>query len=190
MAEDYFDDLNFVKIDYTTQPLDKGTYEGCHFEHCLFTKADLSAIQFTDCRFQDCDISLANLKGTSMRDVQFNNCKMMGLHFEECNNFLFSVGFDNCILNHSSFYNVVMKKTIIKNCSCKEADFSGADLSGAILDKTDLLLTRFDHTNLEKADFRTSFNYSFDPEINKVKKAKFSIDGIAGLLDKYGIEVS
>jgi hypothetical protein len=42
---------------------------------------------------------------------------------------------------------------------------------------------------LEKADIRTSHNYTIDPEKNKVKKAKFSIHGIAGLLDKYDIEI-
>jgi fluoroquinolone resistance protein len=47
----------------------------------------------------------------------------------------------------------------------------------------------FDNTILEKADFRTSFNYSINPERNKMKKSKFSTAGIAGLLDKYDIEV-
>jgi hypothetical protein len=28
-----------------------------------------------------------------------------------------------------------------------------------------------------------------DPENNKVKKAKFALTGIAGLLEKYGIEI-
>jgi len=33
-------------------------------------------------------------------------------------------------------------------------------------------------------------NYSIDPEKNKIKKARFSTAGIAGLLDKYDIEIS
>jgi len=32
-------------------------------------------------------------------------------------------------------------------------------------------------------------NYSIDPELNKIKKARFSTQGIAGLLDKYDIEI-
>jgi fluoroquinolone resistance protein len=47
----------------------------------------------------------------------------------------------------------------------------------------------FDRTNLEKADFRTSFNYSISPESNRIKKARFSLSGIAGLLDGYDIEI-
>jgi hypothetical protein len=42
---------------------------------------------------------------------------------------------------------------------------------------------------LEKADFRTSYNYSINPEVNRIKKAKFSTAGIAGLLCKYDIEI-
>jgi hypothetical protein len=48
----------------------------------------------------------------------------------------------------------------------------------------------FENTLLEKADLRTAFNYSIDPEMNRVKKAKFSIAGVTGLLDKYDIEIS
>jgi hypothetical protein len=47
----------------------------------------------------------------------------------------------------------------------------------------------FESTIIEKADFRTSFNYSIDPEKNRIKKARFSLAGIAGLLDKYDIEI-
>jgi hypothetical protein len=32
-------------------------------------------------------------------------------------------------------------------------------------------------------------NYSIDPDLNKIKKARFSTQGIAGLLDKYDIEI-
>jgi hypothetical protein len=42
---------------------------------------------------------------------------------------------------------------------------------------------------LEKADFRTAFNYSINPETNRIKKAKFSKEGLNGLLDKYDIEI-
>ena len=48
---------------------------------------------------------------------------------------------------------------------------------------------KFENSILEKADLRTSRNYLIDPELNKIKKAKFSIHGIAGLLAKYDIEI-
>ena len=42
---------------------------------------------------------------------------------------------------------------------------------------------------LEKVDFRTAYNYAFDPASNKVKDARFSKNGIAGLLEKYEIRI-
>jgi uncharacterized protein YjbI with pentapeptide repeats len=68
-------------------------------------------------------------------------------------------------------------------------DFTECDLSGSIFDNCDLTRARFERTVLEKVDFRTSYNYSIDPELNRIKNAKFSIVGIIGLLDKYDIEV-
>jgi uncharacterized protein YjbI with pentapeptide repeats len=59
----------------------------------------------------------------------------------------------------------------------------------AVFKNCDLLNTSFMQTNLEKADFRTAINYSFDPELNKIKKAKFSLDGLPGLLMKYNIDI-
>jgi hypothetical protein len=47
----------------------------------------------------------------------------------------------------------------------------------------------FENTNLEKADFRTSFNYSIDPEINRIKKAKFALPEVLGLLNKYDLVI-
>jgi len=53
----------------------------------------------------------------------------------------------------------------------------------------DLQRTFFNNTNLEGVNFRTSFNYSIDPELTRIKKAKFSLHSIAGLLDKNDIEI-
>jgi len=80
-----------------------------------------------------------------------------------------------------------LKKMIFKNCNIQEADFSEAELTNSVFDFCDLQRTIFFHTNLEMVDFRTSYNYSIDPEQNKMKKAKFAASGLSGLLDKYNI---
>jgi fluoroquinolone resistance protein len=189
MERNYFEDLVFEKKDYTETPVNPGEYERCTFNGCNFSGNDLSHINFTECTFNGCNLSLAKLTNTGMRDIIFSDCKLLGLHFEDCSDFLFAVNFDTCILNLSSFFKQKLKKTFYKNCSLHEVDFTEADLSNAIFDNCDLSGAKFEKTNLEKADLRTSFNYSIDPEINKIKKAKFSIVGIAGLLDKYDIEI-
>ena len=114
---------------------------------------------------------------------------MLGLRFENCNAFGLSFSFDNCQLNHSSFYKTKIKRTVFKNSQLHEVDFTACDLTNTLFDNCDLKGAIFENTNIEKADFRTSCNYSLDPEINRIKKAKFSISGVSGLLDKYDIEI-
>jgi len=132
---------------------------------------------------------MVSLKNTAMNDVHFLGCKLVGVQFDECNPFLFSVGFENCVLKLAVFYKTNLKKTHFKNCNLQETDFTEADMTAAILDSCDLQRSIFHKTNLEKADFRSSFHYSIDPEQNRIKKARFSRMGVMGLLDKYGIEI-
>jgi len=92
-------------------------------------------------------------------------------------------------LNHASFYKTRINKTLFKNCQLQECDFTEGEFTGSSFDNCDLSGAMFEKSNLEKVDFRTSLNFFIDPENNKLKKAKFSIQGLPGLLFKYGIEV-
>ena len=71
----------------------------------------------------------------------------------------------------------------------QEVDFAEANLSNSLFDNCDFSGTVFEHTNLEKADFRTAQNFAVNPETNNIKKAKFSKLGLIGLLYKYDIVV-
>jgi uncharacterized protein YjbI with pentapeptide repeats len=75
------------------------------------------------------------------------------------------------------------------NCKLEEADFTKADLNGALFDQCELLNASFDNTLLEKADFTTAYNYSIDPENNYLRGAKFSLPSVTGLLNKYDIDI-
>ena len=114
---------------------------------------------------------------------------MLGLRFDTCNEFGLSFSFDNCQLNHSTFYKTKIKKTVFKNSQLQETDFGETDLTNAVFDNCNLSQAIFENTILEKTDFRTSYNYSIDPEINRIKKAMFSIAGLSGLLNKYDIDI-
>ncbi|MCB0588193.1 MAG: pentapeptide repeat-containing protein, partial [Phaeodactylibacter sp.] len=102
---------------------------------------------------------------------------------------LFSVSFEGCQLDLSSFFKRQLKETVFKNCSLREVDFAEANLAGAAFEHCSLNGAIFEKTNLEGADFRTAQHYSIDPEMNRVRKARFSFDGLAGLLEKYDIKV-
>lgn len=185
MKEIYITDRTFERCD----SLPKGEYENCTFESCDFSESDFSEFKFTDCKFKECNLSMMKINRISFQNVNFIYCKMLGLRFDACNDFGLSFSFDGCQLNHSSFYKLKIKKTIFKNSQLQETDFTETDLTESEFDNCNLELATFDQTILEKADLRTSYHYSIDPELNRIKKAKFSVLGVAGLLGKYDIEI-
>jgi len=190
MENNYTADQRFDKIDFTVKPLSKGEYENCTFTACNLSACDLSSNSFIECTFTGCNLSTANIAGVAFRDVHLKDCKMLGLHFETCDHFLFSASFEHCVLNLSSFYKMNLKKQSFKHCSLQEVDFAEADLTAAVFDHCDLLKASFDRTILEKSDFRTATNYSINPNNNKIKKAKFSMPEAAGLLDVFDVVIA
>lgn len=179
----------FERIDFTTQVLDKADYEACTFLNCNLAEVDLSGFKFIECEFHDCNLSSVRLQHTGFQQVLFKNSKMLGMHFEKCNDFGFSIKVEHCQLNHSSFYKKKLPKTHFIKSKLQEVDFSSCDLSAVIFDDCDLLLAVFDNTDLRKADFRGSYNFVIDPENNRIKDAKFSLATLSGLLAKYNIKI-
>lgn len=183
----YTEDKIFDKVDFTVESLPVGEYEACTFKNANFLHADLSDRVFTECIFDSCDVSMAKFTRTALRNVSFRDCKLLGLRFDHCNEFLFEVHLENCMLNHSSFYKRKMKKAVFKHCKLMEVDFTETDLTGALFDSCDLSGAIFDQTVLEKANLVTAYGYQVNPENNRIKKARFSSSGLAGLLGKYDI---
>ena len=89
----------------------------------------------------------------------------------------------------ASFFQLKLKKIRFNNCKLQEVDFAETDLSKAVFNNCELNNALFDKTILEKADLRTAHHYTINPENNRIKKARFSISGIAGLLNKYQIQI-
>jgi fluoroquinolone resistance protein len=179
----------FEKIDYTGRKLPKEEYENCTFLDCVFYNSDLSSLSFYECVFTSCDFSLSKLNNTLLNDIQFKHCKLLGLRFDNCNTSGFTVYFENCQLKLSTFFKLKLIKTKFINCNLQEVDFTETDLSGSVFENCDLQRAVFESTNIEKVDFSSSFNFNIDPEKNKIKKARFSNQGLAGLLDKYNLEI-
>lgn len=190
MSNAYFEEQVYEGVDYKVKGLARGQYEACSFINCDFSEADLSDVSFAECQFRSCNLSNVNLGGCTLNDAKFIDCKMLGMLFERCSEYLFTVEFDNCVLNFSSFYKRVIKKTNFRRCSLQEVDFIEADLSGSVLEGCDLTGAKFENSILDKVDFRTAFGFAIDPGLNRLKKAQFSLAGVPGLLAKYDLVIT
>jgi len=189
MNSEYISDRCYEKTDFRIVGLPSAEYEACRFISCDFSESDFSNFSFTDCEFIDCNLSLVKLIFTGFRDVKFTGCKMIGLHFDQCNDFGLSFSFEKCFLDQSVFFRKKLKKCCFKNCHLIEADFTECDLSGSLFENCNLSGSIFDNTNLEMADLRSAYNFSIDPEQNRIKKAVLSRQNLEGLLNKYNIVI-
>lgn len=166
-----------------------GDYDNCTFVDCRLSGADLSNRLFSDCSFIDCDLTNAKLHEVALKSVAFEGCKLLGLHFDDCQNVLFKVSFTACNLELTTFREWKLKGTKFKECVLRETDFTGADLQEASFDDCDLDRAIFERTDLRKADFCSARNYRFSPEENRLRGTRFSTKGLSGLLVEYGIVV-
>lgn len=179
----------FEKENFANTKINYREFEDCTFKNCDFASADFSSSTFMDCQFIDCNLSMVQLGNSSLKTVRFKNCKLLGIPFHTCDDFLFQVHFEECVLDYASFSNKKMPKTHFNSCSLKEVSFIGTQLTNAVFENCNLERALFNDTKLAGADFTSSYNYSIDPEFNPMKKAKFSMIGIPGLLDKYDIKI-
>jgi fluoroquinolone resistance protein len=188
--KEYFENRSFENIDFSKEPLVIADYEECTFSRCDFTETQLNNFAFIQCTFTGCNLSNAKVEGTGFRDVKFIGCKLIGIDFSVSNSSMISLYFEDCIMDYVSLARLHLKKTEFHNCSLIRAFFDDADLSSSVFIRCNLKNAVFGKTNLEKADLSTSYNYSIDPENNRIKKAKFSVPGLPGLLVKYDIIIS
>ncbi|MEM0998335.1 MAG: pentapeptide repeat-containing protein [Bacteroidota bacterium] len=186
----YTENKIFKNVDLRADALKPGEYLECTFSGCNLGGVNLNGVTLAECQFQDCDLSLALLEGSGLRDVRFTTCKMLGLRFDLVRPLLFEVGFTDCILDLSSFFGCAMARAELLRCSLREVDLVGANLSGADLRECDLTGAMFEATRLERADLRGARGFVISPDKNRLKKAKFSSDGLSGLLTDYEIVIS
>ncbi|MEE1898445.1 pentapeptide repeat-containing protein [Flavobacterium rakeshii] len=162
-------------------------YERCTFTDCDFTQCNYLGVAFTDCEFINCNFAEAKINYVSFRDVMFTGCNFTGVNFAMVDDLLFKFEFKECILDYTKFYTLKMRGTVFTGCQIIASDFMNADITDVIFDNCNLHKSVFLDTIANKVDFSTSYNYTIDPEKNKLKKAIFSESGLKGLLTKHEI---
>jgi fluoroquinolone resistance protein len=182
------EDTTFVKIT-AAEIKSNDSYENCKFISCDLSYANLSGILFIDCVFQDCNLTLIDVTNTGLQNIVFKHCKLSGVNFSKSKDFLFALNFERCMLDNAIFFRKKNKGATFNDCSMLETDLTEADLSNAKFINCNLSRAFFDRTELKNADFRSSYNFSIDPDKNGIKKTMFSLHGLPGLLEKYDINV-
>ena len=114
---------------------------------------------------------------------------MLGLHFNDCREFLLQMSFKSCSLSYSTFHVLNIAQTVFDHCECKEVDFENCNLMKSVFEETDLQGAIFNNSNLTLANFSTANNFSINPENNILKKAYFSRYNIIGLINHLNINL-
>lgn len=186
---EYFFDLEYNHHTYDVEEVNFKEFERCIFNHCTFSACNFIDVTFIDCVFNDCVFSEAKINHVGFRTVTFNRCTIEDVNFAMCSKLIFEVRFYDCILDFSKFYALKIKGTPFMDCSLIAVDFMAADLTEVLFENCDLYRAEFAKAIANKANFKTSFNYTIDPKATQLKKAVFALEGIKGLLYKHDIIV-
>jgi uncharacterized protein YjbI with pentapeptide repeats len=182
-----FEHKAFQRYDFNNEFIHE--YSDCTFKNCNFFKVVFDSTRFEDCKFISCDLSMVKFGNTVLQNIEFSQCKLMGIDFSKCSKSLFSVSFDESILDYAVFVKNNLKNAVLKNCRLLGTSFIEVNLTAAAFVRCDMAKAVFDRSNLERADFTTSWSYSINPEANKLKKTKFSLPEIVGLLNNLDIVI-
>ena len=183
--QEYYDQI-IEKVHLEQDEILRGNYTDCIFVQCSFEAVVLNNCRFSSCIFQECNLNLAQIAKCSFPSTRFEKSKLMGINWTQgdwsTSGFGNLVGFFDCVISHSTFIGLELKRIQMKNCIANEVDFRDADLSYVDFGGTDLARSIFGNTNLTKADLSQARNYAIDPSNNILKKAKFSMPEAMALL--------
>ncbi|MFD2602078.1 pentapeptide repeat-containing protein [Flavobacterium suzhouense] len=189
MSENYLIAHEYNDVTFGEESIMYKDFERCTFSDCDFSNCNFTGVAFIDCNFSGCNFYEAKINYVAFRGALFTDCDFNGVNFSMVDPLLFEIEFKNCQLDYAKFYTLKIKGTTFTNCSLIAVDFMSTDLTGVMFDNCNLHKAVFIDSIANKTDFTTSYNFSIDPERNKLKKAIFSQAGLKGLLYKYDIIV-
>lgn len=175
------------QADFTSTRMDRDEYEGVEFSNCIFPP--VISVNLLDCVFVNCNLSNIRFNNGFLQTVTFRDSKLMGVNFSGARDFGLELHFEGCILDYASFDKKKLNKSSFRNCKVHGANFTQSDLSKSLISGCDFYDSVFAGTNLSGADLSTSRNFVIDPELNNIKKAKFNLNSLPGLLQKHQIVV-
>lgn len=185
-SQEEFSEQVFESLDQKGIGIEDIEFEACTFKNCNFGGAIFKLCKFVDCKFEHCDLSNLQINRTVFRNTSFNHCKLLGINWANASS-VAHLNFEKSILDYSSFVGLDLRKSVIRECIAREADFADTNLGEADCKGTDFTSARFANTNLVKADFRQAINYNIRYGENKLMKTRFSLPEATLLL--YGLDI-
>lgn len=182
LITEYCENQIFTQLKIEDMPKSPVEFFNCQFNNCNFERMNFSDYVFDRCIFNGSNLALANVTNAKLMNVVFNDCKVEGVRFDQCDPFILEVYFDRCLLRNCSFSDLNMKKCKFENSQILESDFYKTKLMEASFQGSVLSRTVFAECDLTKADFQEATDFIIDPTINRLKKAVFSSNELAGLL--------
>jgi fluoroquinolone resistance protein len=193
-SDSRYGDVVFRGLDLEGLEVASSEFEDCRFVGLRLKGAEVRDCRFVECAFSECDLSLIRVPGSAFSACRFEDSKMIGVNWTEARwpekRLWVPIGFERCVLNHSTFLGLDLRKVRVVGCAAHDVDFREADLTEASFDGTDLLGALFGGTNLTGADLSTSTNYRIDPSGNTLKGARFSLPEAISLLDGLDIRLT
>jgi len=171
--ESYYEE-SFAGVNLAKATIKDKEFENCTFRKCVFIECMFDACKFLDCTFEGCSISANKPYNSQFANVTFRDSKVMGFDWTKARS-VRSLVFERCDLGYSDFSFLKLPGLKLLECTAKEVNFNGTDLTDGILAKTDFEKAVFSETNLSGADLRGAVNYSIDIHFNTLKKARFSL---------------
>lgn len=185
-SESYYEGACFQNRSERGLDLREMEFVQCRFVACQFPESLLRRCQFLQCTFERCDLSLMKPIDCRFAEVRFIKSKLLAVDWTLATRPA-SLAFQGCVINDSSFQQLALPKLELVDCTAREVDFTGANLTSATLVKTDLLGARFVGTNLSNANLSYATNYSIDPRSARLKKAIFTLPEAMSLLAPFDI---
>ena len=189
-TDDTFESQEYHGLNFD-RPLLQKEFGACAFVKCTFRETSFHDSKFKNCTFKKCTLSLVDIKGCTFIDTRFEDSQLIGFNWTEAvrsrSKLSRFASFNGCVINHSSFFGMDLKKIGITRCVARDVDFAEANLSGANLTFTDFSQSRFLHTDLTEADFTGASGYAISPNLNTLKQTKFSLPEAMTLL--YGLDI-
>jgi uncharacterized protein YjbI with pentapeptide repeats len=187
-GDDAFADLTFADVAAERLVVRRKDFQRCVFRRCKLPESAWAESRLEDCVFEDCDLTRMVPRGLGLRGVAFTGSKLMGVDWSDVAS-LPDFGFDRCDLRYATFTKLRLRGLKMIGCNAREASFVDIDLTEADFTGSELAAATIHGCTLARANMAGASGVLFDPQRNRPKGARISVEAALAIVRYYGIVV-